>query len=139
MKSKVVLLLGTNLGDRSRNLIQAKEHLLEIGEIFQETSVMETAPVGFTAEQDFYNQVLVFYTELSPVALLKALKVIEKKMGRVYTEPLRGEKYVSRIIDVDILFYESLKFSSKMLNIPHCQVESRFFVRELLKNNILAE
>ncbi|MFU2093643.1 2-amino-4-hydroxy-6-hydroxymethyldihydropteridine diphosphokinase [Ornithobacterium rhinotracheale] len=135
MKSKVVLLLGTNLGDRSQNLIQAKECLSEIGEIFQETSVMETAPVDFTAEQDFYNQVLVFYTELSPVALLKALKVIEKKMGRVYTEPLRGEKYVSRIIDIDILFYENLKFSSKVLILPHEQVKSRKFVHELLKNS----
>lgn len=132
MKNKVVLLLGTNLGERSQNLNQAKMYLSTLGEIEQETPIMETKPVGFTADQDFYNQILIFHTSLSPVSLLKSLKKIEKNMGRVYTKPLVGEKYVSRIIDIDILFYENLKFSSKVLKIPHHQVESRDFVRELL-------
>ncbi|MRJ10843.1 2-amino-4-hydroxy-6-hydroxymethyldihydropteridine diphosphokinase [Ornithobacterium rhinotracheale] len=138
-KSKVVLLLGTNLGCRAENLKQAKNHLSEIGEIESETPILETEPVDFTAEQDFLNQILIFNTGLSPMSLLKAIKKIEKEMGRIYTKPREGEKYVSRIIDIDILFYENLNFSSKVLNIPHHQVKSRNFVRELLKNNGLAE
>uniref|UniRef100_UPI0039A6521B 2-amino-4-hydroxy-6- hydroxymethyldihydropteridine diphosphokinase n=1 Tax=Ornithobacterium rhinotracheale TaxID=28251 RepID=UPI0039A6521B len=132
MKSEVTLLLGSNLGDRARNLAQAKAHLSEIGTIKAETPIMETQPVGFTAEQDFLNQVLYLSTPLSPISLLKSIKSIEKKMGRIYTQPLAGEKYVSRIIDIDILFYEEVKFSSKVLKVPHHQVESRDFVRELL-------
>ncbi|MRI62426.1 2-amino-4-hydroxy-6-hydroxymethyldihydropteridine diphosphokinase [Ornithobacterium rhinotracheale] len=138
-KSKVVLLLGTNLGNRAENLKQAKIHLSEIGEIESETPIMETEPVGFTADQDFLNQILLFRTDFSPIKLLVAIKEVEKSMGRIYTQPREGEKYVSRIIDIDILFYEKLIFSSKVLNIPHHQVKSRDFVRELLKNNGLAE
>ncbi|MBV7440770.1 2-amino-4-hydroxy-6-hydroxymethyldihydropteridine diphosphokinase [Weeksellaceae bacterium TAE3-ERU29] len=132
-KSKVILLLGTNLGDRDLNLKEALNNIEnEVGEIVSKSEIKETEPVGFTAEIDFYNQLLEVLTYLSPIDLLNRVKQIESRMGRVYTTPKQGEKYVSRIIDIDILFYNDLNFQSSVLTIPHPQTENRKFVKLML-------
>ena len=131
--ANVLLLLGSNLGDREKNLKAARELIsAEIGEIISEGQIMETEPVEFTSDEMFLNQILQVKTALSPVKLLKQIKKAEKELGRIYTPPKRGEKYVSRIIDIDILTYDSLNYSSKFLAIPHPQIYNRDFVKRLL-------
>ena len=132
-KNKVVFLLGTNLGDRCLNLEEALNNIeSRVGGIVLKSKIEETEPVGFTAEIDFYNQLIEVETLLSPVSVLREIKEIEKDMGRVYSIPKKGEKYVSRIIDIDILYYNNLNFQSSKLIIPHPQIASREFVKSML-------
>lgn len=134
-KNKVVFLLGTNLGDRCLNLEEALINIeSRVGEIILKSKIEETEPVGFTAEMDFYNQLIEVETLLSPVSVLREIKEIEKDMGRVYSIPNEGEKYVSRIIDIDLLYYNSLNFQSSKLVIPHPQIVERKFVSLMINN-----
>lgn len=130
----VELLLGTNLGKRKQNLLQANNYIsTEIGEILYQSKEMETRPIGFTSDNMFINQYVRVATKLSPMQLLMKIKDIEHKMGRVYGKPLPGERYTSRIIDIDILRYENISIKSKILTIPHHQIETRGFVKELIE------
>lgn len=128
-----ILLLGTNLGNKKKNLETAIILLEEFaGTVIKQGVVTETKPVEFTSESMFLNQLISLKTELSPFNLLKIVKDIEQKMGRVYSTPLVGEKYISRVIDIDILFYDDMSYISKKLQIPHKQVETRSFVFDML-------
>lgn len=128
-----ILLLGSDLGDKKRNLELAIYHInKDLGEVIKIGDAVETKAVGFTSNKMFLNQVLEISTDLSPIELLNAIKNIEKNMGRVYTEPLPGERYVSRIIDIDILKMEDLIYRSKTLCIPHLQNFTRNFVKDLV-------
>lgn len=129
------LLLGTDLFDRKKNITKAKGLISNnIGSVISESKVLETEPVGFTSNTLFLNQIIVIQTELSPTLLLDAVKKIEKEMGRTYIEPKKGEKYTSRIIDIDILKYNDLNYESLRLKIPHPQVIERGFIAELYNN-----
>ena len=128
-----ILLLGSDLGDRDKNLKQARSFInTEVGAIVKMGEVMETEPVGFTSSTMFLNQLIEITINLSPIELLKSIKEIEQKMGRIYKEPLPNEKYVSRIIDIDILQLGGVKYMSKDLVIPHNQIFTRKFVSDLL-------
>ena len=132
-KNRVTLLLGTNLGDRKINLEEAIRYIENrVGDIFSKSKINETKPMGFTANMDFYNQIIQANTKLSPVKLLKTIKEIEQNMGRVYTKPKDGEKYTSRVIDIDILFYNDINYRSSKLTLPHKQVYEREFVKDML-------
>ena len=123
--NKVYLGLGANLGDRKRNLREAIEQIGEhIGKILNSSSVYETAPWGFDAETDFLNMATEVETELSPPDLLKRIFEIESKLGRERTQ----DRYSSRIIDIDILFYDDLIVDQKGLKIPHRLIHERRFV-----------
>ena len=81
---QALLLLGTNLDDRLKNLSQAQAFILErIGELQLESSVYRTAPWGNREQDDFLNKIIVVQTFLKPHNLLDALLDIEKEMGRV--------------------------------------------------------
>lgn len=128
-----ILLLGSDLGDRNKNLELARTYIdTEVGEIVKVGEIIETEPVGFTSTTMFLNQLIEVKINLSPIELLKYIKAIEQKMGRVYTEPLSNEKYVSRIIDIDILQFGGINFISKDLIIPHNQILTRKFAIDLL-------
>ncbi|MGI9526257.1 MAG: 2-amino-4-hydroxy-6-hydroxymethyldihydropteridine diphosphokinase [Weeksellaceae bacterium] len=130
-----ILLLGSDLGDRNKSINDAKSFInKEIGSVKKESNILETKSIGFTSDQNFLNQTLVVQTKLSPMQLLRALKDIEKRMGRVYMTPKPGEMYTSRIIDLDILYYDKINFKSKYLLIPHPQVYTRPFVTNLLND-----
>lgn len=130
----VILLLGSDLGDRENNLESARHYIeSDLGEIIKVGEILETEPVGFTSCTKFLNQLVEISTELSPIQLLKSIKTIENRIGRVYKEPLPDEKYVSRIIDIDILQMNGIKFKSKELLIPHNQNITRIFVHKLLE------
>lgn len=128
-----ILLLGTDLGDKKKNLVLAQNYIgKELGEIVKIGKIVETEPVGFTSDTMFLNQLIEISTDLSPITLLKTIKKIEKRMGRTYFEPLEGEQYVSRIIDIDILKIQDLNYRSECLCIPHCQNFKRKFVKNLV-------
>ena len=99
MEEQVFLLLGSNEGDRLINLHVVKDEIKKsVGLVVEESAIYQTAAWGKTDQPDFYNQVLLLQTTMSPEALLLHLQQIEKKLGRE-----RKEKWGARIIDIDIL------------------------------------
>lgn len=130
--SKATLLLGTNLGDKAKNLKQAIKELQQELRIVKQGTVAKTEPVGFTTTNDFCNQLIWVETKKSPMELLEFVKSVEKQMGRTYGTPKLGERYTDRIIDIDILFYDTVVYESKRLIIPHPQVKARDFVIKML-------
>lgn len=122
---KIFLGLGTNLGDREHNLreaiIKIEEH---IGKVVNSSSVYETAPWGFDSEDDFLNMVVSVETELSPSEVMKKIVKIESMLGRERDQ----DRYSSRIIDIDILFYDDLVLKENGLKIPHRLIHERKFV-----------
>lgn len=123
MKTGIFLLLGTNMGDRLKNLQVAKHRVSkEAGSVLRESSIYKTAPWGDTQQPDFYNQVIELETQLPPEALLEKILEIEKQMGRT-----RAEKWGPRLIDIDILFYNDQVVASSSLIIPHSSLHLRRF------------
>ena len=129
------LLLGTNLGDREANLLEARRHLAGIlGPEVGSTPVIETVALGFTGP-DFLNQVVSFDTAISPGELLAVVKGIERRMGRSETPEYASDGsriYHDRIIDIDILTFGDIEMDTPELKIPHPQVKTRPFVGKLL-------
>jgi 2-amino-4-hydroxy-6-hydroxymethyldihydropteridine diphosphokinase len=122
---KVFLGLGTNLGDREKNLQGALDKIAEfIGIIFSRSSVYETEPWGFQSSDHFLNMVIGVETNLNPSGLLGRLLMIESLLGRLRD----GKQYSSRIIDIDILLYGSQKVDIISLKIPHPRMHERKFV-----------
>jgi len=118
------LLIGGNLGDRICNLSIAKSLIeKQLGDIVTASSIYETAPWGITEQPDFLNQVLLIRTKLSPDKIMRSILSIEKKMGRI-----RSQKNASRIIDIDILFFNDEVIKRKNLTIPHPEIQNRKFV-----------
>jgi len=122
---KIFISLGTNEGDRLQNLQDAIGVLYStIGNIEAISSVYETSSWGFESD-DFLNCCLKLTTSLSPEKLLQEFKIIEQSFGR--KEKVR-EAYQSRVLDVDILFYENLVLETVDLTIPHIAIADRKFV-----------
>lgn len=122
--TEVVLLLGGNLGNREFILNTALDKITEqIGKITNESSVYETAPWGFETNKSFLNQVIRVKTKLGPTELLVTLLSIEQELGRTRNE----KKYQSRIIDIDILLFDTLIINEKNLTIPHPRLHERMF------------
>lgn len=129
---KVYLGLGTNLGNRKRNIREAIEKIGEqIGEIVRQSALYETKPWGFSSPNDFINACILVETPLAPQQLLEATQHIERQMGRT-GKSINGE-YQDRIIDIDILLYDDLHVNQPDLQIPHPLMEQRDFVMIPLK------
>ena len=127
--AKVYFSTGSNEGDRLKSLIEAAKLIeKQIGRIIDFSPVVESEPMGFVAETNFYNQVLLVETDFSPQQIIKALLEIEIKLGRVRS----GQSYSSRIIDIDILFYDEIQVSDHNLVIPHPRLHERNFVLQPL-------
>jgi 2-amino-4-hydroxy-6-hydroxymethyldihydropteridine diphosphokinase len=123
--SKVFLGLGTNLGEREKNLNVAINKIAEfIGIIISRSSVYETEPWGFLSDDQFLNMVIEVETNLKPSGLLGRLLMIESLLGRLRD----GKQYSSRIIDLDILLYGRQKVNNISLKIPHPGMHERNFV-----------
>ena len=124
------LALGTNIGNKRRNMITAAALLAErVGDVLALSGFYETEPWGFQSENTFLNAALQFDTSLSPLELLKATQEIEIEMGR--TQKSNGA-YHDRIIDIDILLYEDLVLQTPELTLPHPLMHERLFVMEPL-------
>ena len=119
----VYLGLGSNLGERTDNLVNAIRKLSQKTKIEQTSSVYETEPVGYEDQPLFLNAVISLTTELEPLELLRFIKQIEVELGR------RPDfRNAPRIMDIDILFYGDRILQSGELTIPHPRIAERAFV-----------
>lgn len=119
----VVLLLGSNLGDRVAILEQARQKLEQkLGVAHAVSQVYQTAPWGKTDQPAFLNQALLFQTNRPPLQLLEAALSTEQELGRK-----RLEKWGARRIDIDLLAYGDYTFESERLKLPHPHLSERRF------------
>lgn len=124
----VFLLLGSNLGDREMFLRQAVDKISQaLGPIAKASGLYETQSWGKTDLPDYINQVIVVQTDLPAQNVLETVLAIETEIGRV-----RHEKWGSRIIDIDILFYGDEVIEEPGLTVPHPQLHNRRFTLEPL-------
>ena len=118
------VITGGNLGDRRKNLLEAKNFIEErIGNIVRSSSIYETEAWGSQGQPSYFNQVHQLSTSLKPKEIISAILKIEKDMGRI-----RTTKNASRIIDIDILFYNDEIIAKENLVIPHKEITNRRFV-----------
>lgn len=124
------LALGSNLGDKSENLLRGIGKIAErIGIFSAVSSVYETSPWGFCSDNSFLNQVVCVETFLSPEELLFRTQQIEKELGR---KTKSDHAYHDRIIDIDIIMYDNLILELENLILPHPLFHQRRFVLEPL-------
>ncbi len=125
---KTYLVLGSNMGNRMQNLLLAKNFIInKIGKIINESKIYETEPWKMPDEETwFLNQVVCVQTDLLPDELLKTIKEYEAQNGR--QDMPNRKTYESRVIDIDILFYEDEIINTEVLTIPHPLLHSRRFV-----------
>ena len=119
----VYLALGTNLGDRTANLTEALRRLSAAVSLDQYSAIYETPPWGITDQPAFFNMAAGGKTSLSPRALLAFVKQIERDLGR---EP--SVRNGPRLIDIDILLFDTCVLESDPLTIPHRGLHERDFV-----------
>ena len=119
----VYLLLGSNLGDRNTYIKEASVLLAQlVGKIKRSSSIYETQSWGVENLPDYLNQVLEIETSLEPEIILEKTQIIEEKLLRK-----RTNKWQSRTIDIDILFYGSAIINTSKLKIPHPEIQNRLF------------
>ena len=121
----VQLSLGSNLGVRRENLEAALARLGQLPEttLTRRSRVYETQPYGVTGQPGFLNMVAEIETELQPLELLDAIQTIERRLGRRPTE-----RWGPRIIDIDIVLWDTLVLETDTLTVPHPDFRNRAFV-----------
>ena len=128
----VYLSLGTNLGNRKRNIREAIEKIGEqIGVVDRQSALYETKPWGYSSPNDFINSCVLVLTTMAPRQVLEAAQRIEREMGRTL-KSVDGE-YHDRIIDIDILMIDDLVINEPDLHVPQPLMEERDFVMKPLK------
>ena len=128
----VYLSLGTNLGNRKRNIREAIEKIEEqIGVVKRLSTLYETKHWGYSSPNDFINACVLVFTPMAPRQVLEAAQKIEREMGRTL-KSVDGE-YHDRIIDIDILMIDDLVINEPDLHVPHPLMEERDFVMKPLK------
>ncbi|MFQ6723489.1 MAG: dihydropteroate synthase [Opitutales bacterium] len=133
MAHTVYIALGSNLGDRLRNLRLAVDALSHLLKDVRTSIVLKTEALllpGSPKEWNlsYYNMIVCGQTDLSPLALLEQLQAIEVKLGRVKEHPQWGP----RTIDLDILLYDDLILNTEILKIPHVELKNRDFLLHLM-------
>ena len=123
MANQIHLSLGSNLGQRQKNLQRALDALGEVMAVEAISSIYETAPWGFLDQPDFLNICVSGKTLLKPDQFLSASKLIEEEVGR---RP--GRHWGPRLIDIDLLYYDRLVILKEELTIPHPGLTERAFV-----------
>jgi 2-amino-4-hydroxy-6-hydroxymethyldihydropteridine diphosphokinase len=153
MRSLAAIALGSNLnssfGDRRANLKEAVRLIRPLGEVTAVSSFYETEPVGFLEQPRFLNGALLLQTDLEPLALLRELLAVERKMGR---ERVGAVAKGPRVIDLDLLLYfrgdefdrdrptrsrvdqdrHDVVTETEELMLPHPEMQTRRFVLEPL-------
>jgi 2-amino-4-hydroxy-6-hydroxymethyldihydropteridine diphosphokinase len=122
-KRIIYLALGTNLGNRPGNLRAAIAALPPEVLVLESSPVYETPPWGVTDQPAFLNMVIKGETHLNPQKLLKHLKCLETRIGR-----LPSIRFGPRKIDIDVLFYDDLLLNTPELTLPHPSLHERAFV-----------
>jgi 2-amino-4-hydroxy-6-hydroxymethyldihydropteridine diphosphokinase len=123
----VFLGLGSNLGDREKQIHYAVEKINErIGTVVSLSSFYETDPVGFTSEYLFLNAACHVKTSFQPLEILAITQQIEQELGR--TAKSVDKQYADRTIDIDLLLFDSLILHTNELTLPHPTLHERDFV-----------
>ncbi|MEA3451185.1 MAG: 2-amino-4-hydroxy-6-hydroxymethyldihydropteridine diphosphokinase [Bacteroidota bacterium] len=123
---KVILSLGSNIGNRRNTLFSAIEKInSRIGNIYRKSSIYETEPWGFDNENLFLNMAISVESELSPRKILNIIHEIEYLHGRKRSS---ANTYQARTLDIDIIFYGESFYYEKDLIIPHAEAHNRKFV-----------
>lgn len=128
----IILSIGTNIGDRERNIENAVKALGEIGKVGAVSPIYTSEPWGFESENGFYNIALILESELSPLDLLRETQRIEKELGRTTKTTT---EYADRVIDIDIIDYDEQIITisqqstvNSLLTLPHPLMHLRNFV-----------
>ena len=122
--ARIALGLGSNLGNRLKNLRDAVICLNKILSIKSKSFVYETEPWGVLDQPNFLNACVLCEAEsIEPVKLLKSVKAIERELGRE-----ANIRWGARKIDIDILFIDDLIINLENLKIPHENLHNRGFV-----------
>lgn len=130
-RSEVYISLGSNLGDKEKNLEDAIEFMrgLSFTDVISVSPFYLTEPQGVKEQPYFLNAVVKLETSFSPEELLGKLKKIEEAMGRRKTY-----RWGPRIIDLDIVFYDDIVVEDEKLVIPHPELRKRWFVLKPLND-----
>ena len=137
-KHTVYLGLGSNLGNRQRNLRRAIAQIKKlIGDVERQSTFIVTKPWGYESANDYLNACIRVLTELTPRQLLQTTQAIERDMGRTSHSATDDETgirlYSDRPIDIDILLYDNLTIDEPDLQIPHPRMYGRDFVMTPLR------
>lgn len=129
MTNKVYLSMGSNIGDKLKNIESAISMLNDNEKIslVKTSDVYETEPVGTVKQDDFYNLAVYIETDLSAEELLKLINLIEQKLKRK-----RIIHWGPRTIDLDILYFNDENINNELLTVPHPEISNRRFVLEPL-------
>jgi 2-amino-4-hydroxy-6-hydroxymethyldihydropteridine diphosphokinase len=130
---RVYVALGSNLGDRSAHLQNARDALASLPRtrLLAASSIEETAPLGGKQQPPYLNQMVMLETALEPHALLEACQAIEQAEGRE-----RTQRWGSRTLDLDIVKFGTRRVHDTDLIIPHPGLSTRdFWRRELAELN----
>ena len=121
----VYLSIGTNIGERESNLVEAVRCLIlqESIDVIKISSIYETAPVGFLEQQPFLNIAVKLETSLDAAAMLSVCQSVEQQLGRV-----RLIRWGPRSIDLDILLFNQENIETERLIVPHERMFERAFV-----------
>ena len=141
---EVYLGLGSNLGDKRRNIAEAVRFIGErVGEVVRQSTLIETEPWGFQSQNSFLNGVVLCLTDKSPREVLTLTQQIERELGKrkehatkrsqIVKSKSSNCKYADRPIDIDILLYDDLTVDEPDLKIPHPLMHQRDFVMIPLK------
>lgn len=122
--NKIFLLLGSNIEPRGEYLAKAEKKITGfVGDIVQRSKIYESKPTGFNSDQNFLNRILILSSKLSVVEILNKLNIIEQKLGRKRS----SGGYLSRTIDIDILYFNNEIIKTKKLTVPHPKLHERNF------------
>ena len=120
---KVLLLLGSNVGDRARALRRAVAAISRWDgvRVAAASSIHETAPVG-PSRRSYFNQALLLRTTRSPMGLLLEAKMLEAACGRKV-----APRWTKRTLDVDLVAYGRRRVRTPWLTLPHPRMAERLF------------
>ncbi len=125
--NQAILLLGGNLGNRKLLLIEAISKIEKrCGKVIKKSKIYESEAWGFETDNNFLNQALAIETNMHAFDLLLELQQIEKELGRT-VKTKQNQEYSSRLIDIDILFFNNEIIDIKGLTIPHPRMHLRKF------------
>lgn len=125
---QVFLGIGSNLGDRETSISNAIDNIgKSLGSVIKVAPTISTKAWGKTDSPDYLNTVVEIQTDLLPLDLIEKVLALETKLGRT-----RTEKWASRVIDIDILYFNNWHFNTPNLIVPHPYIAERTFVLEPL-------
>jgi 2-amino-4-hydroxy-6-hydroxymethyldihydropteridine diphosphokinase len=129
MSHVAAIALGSNLaspfGDRAANLTEALSRIAALGRVTAISAFHDTEPVGYLDQPRFLNAAALLETTLEPEELMHRLLAIEREMGRTREGVMAKGP---RVIDLDLLLYESRILSTPDLTLPHPAMHERRFV-----------